>query len=151
VRALLLAGTATLLAACSDCRTIETRPFELVCDDALSTPGEIHFDSSSSFRNFLLSSCIPGATDAQLTAVTSRVDFSRDVVFIAVGRRELGGRCVSGRVVDETAVCGEGLRVGFTDVEGDCAGNWVAGALIPRDEMRLALTLSPSTPAPQVF
>jgi hypothetical protein len=138
------------LSSCSPCRSIEARPFSLECDTAAALPGELHFDSASSFRNYLLSDCTPNASDAELAAVTDRVDFSRDVVFIAVGSRQLGGRCVAARVVDEAAVCEDGLRMGFRDTEGDCGGNWVAGALIGRDDMRQALDLSPKNPTPAV-
>jgi hypothetical protein len=128
--------------ACRPCRSVEFRALPLTC--APTTPAqELHFDREAPFRTFLTDVCGPGAQPEQIDAIVEQVDFGTEAVFVAIGARLAGQRCVRERAAEEVSACDNGLRVVFADsVDSDpqvCGGIWTVAVVLHRDDLRAAL------------
>lgn len=124
------------------CHTVKTGTLPVVCTENSSFSGELHFDDGATFAAFLERDCMPDTDAATVTRLVDAVDFTRDVVFVAVGFRDQAGRCLAERAVEGVETCDTGLRVTFADVEVSderCEGKWTVALTVPRAPMRVAL------------
>lgn len=131
------------------CRAVEARPLSLSCADASPFLGELHFDDAATFESFLELDCLQDADSVARGAVVRAVDFTTEAVFVAVGRRAQGARCLAARAAETVEVCDTGLRVGFDDEEegvesatDSCGGKWTVALALPRAELRAAIMRS---------
>lgn len=134
-------------AACGrPCRPITVAPLELQCDADAFYEGELHYDDAAVFESFLSQDCMPSASPEQVAAIVGGVDFLANVVFVAVGPRQVAGRCVERRDAALVQACDDGLRVAFDDrlsTDEECVGRWTVAFSLAREDLRAALGEGP--------
>lgn len=129
------------------CRTLTTQPLDVQCEVGSVYEGELHLDDPAVFESFLSLECIPSAPAEEIAALVASVDFTRDAVFVAVGRRQVQTRCIESREAANVAACDDGLRVAFEDdlsASFDCVGRWTVAFTLAREDLRAALGETPA-------
>lgn len=137
------AALAAFLGACGrPCRQLDVQPIELACEPGAPFLGELHLDDAAVFESFLSLECLPTSSPDQIAVLVDGVDFLNDVVFVAVGPRQVQTRCIESRKAASVAACDDGLRVAFDDHLSSapvCTGNWTVAFSLAREDMRAAL------------
>ena len=148
VQTLVLGAIAWICSCSTPCESISHRAIELRCDPVVGFSGEIHIDSRATFETFLRAQCLLPDDEVRIELALNAVDFSQEVVFIAVRPMSAGnGTCLLQRGLGDVEICDDGLNVIFADDDyadpSACPnGNWTIAFALSRDDMRKALRVA---------